>query len=79
MIVPGIVPAELSHALAPASVQRWVTVARDWLEVDESPAVALSAGIHKGAAAAIALASRLHADLLFMDDRKGVMPRKDRA
>jgi predicted nucleic acid-binding protein len=50
-----------------------VAAVPDWLEVDESPAVALSAGIHKGEAAAIALASRLGADLLLMDDRKGVM------
>ena len=33
----------------------------------------LSTGIHKGEAAAIALASLLHADLLLMDDRKGVI------
>jgi predicted nucleic acid-binding protein len=73
VIVPDIVLAELSHALAPASVQRWVAAAPDWLEVEESPAVGLSAGIHQGEAAAIELASRLHADLLLMDDRKGVI------
>jgi predicted nucleic acid-binding protein len=73
VIVPRIVLAELSHELAPASVQRWVATAPDWLEVAESPAVALSAGIHKGEAAAIALAFRLRADVLLMDDRKGVI------
>jgi hypothetical protein len=62
VIVPGIVLRELSHELAPASVQRWVAAAPDWLEVEDSPAVALSAGIHKGEAAAIALAARLHAE-----------------
>jgi predicted nucleic acid-binding protein len=73
MIVPGIVLAELSHELAPAPVQRWVAAAPDWLEVAESPAVMPSAGVHRGEAAAIALASRLHADVLLMDDRKGVI------
>jgi predicted nucleic acid-binding protein len=73
VIVPGIVLEELSHELAPASVQRWVAAAPDWLEVAESPAVTPSAGVHKGGAAAIALASRLHADVLLMDDRKGVI------
>jgi len=37
VIVPGIVLAELSHELAPASVQRWVAVVPDWLEIAESP------------------------------------------
>jgi predicted nucleic acid-binding protein len=53
VIVPGVVLAELSHELAPASVRRWVAAAPDWLEVEESPAVVLSSGIHKGEAAAI--------------------------
>ena len=72
VVLPGIVLAELSHPLAPASVQRWITAVPAWLETAEAPAVTLSAGIHKGEAAAIALASALHADLLLMDDRKGV-------
>lgn len=73
VVLPSIVLAELSHKLAPASVQRWAAAVPDWFEVAESPAVTLSVGIHKGEAAAIALASRLHADLLLMDDRKGVI------
>jgi predicted nucleic acid-binding protein len=73
VVLPSIVLAELSHELAPVYVQRWAAAVPDWLEVAESPAVTPSAGIHKGEAAAIALASRLHADLLLMDDRKGVI------
>ena len=68
--------AELSHELAPASVQRWAATAPAWLEVAESPAVALSAGIHKGEAAAIALAASMHADLLLIDDRRGIRAAK---
>lgn len=78
VIVPDVVMSELSHELAPASVQRWVAAVPGWLEVEESAAFALSAGIHKGEAAAIALASRLHADLLLMDDRKGVIAAETR-
>lgn len=73
VILPSAVLTELSHPLAPASVQRWVGAAPAWLEIAESPAVTLSAGIHKGEAAAIALALAFHADLLLMDDRKGVL------
>jgi len=71
VVLPSIVLFELSHELAPASVKRWAATPA-WLEVAESPAVTLSAGIHKGEAAAIALACRLYADLLLMDDRRGV-------
>lgn len=78
VLLPSIVRDELSHPLAPASVQRWITVVPAWLEIAESPAVALSAGIHKGEAASIALASALHADLLLMDDRKGVIAAEQR-
>jgi predicted nucleic acid-binding protein len=73
VILPGVVLTELSHELAPVPVQRWARAAPAWLEVAESPATTLSAGIHKGEAAAIALASQLRADLLLMDDRKGVI------
>jgi predicted nucleic acid-binding protein len=73
VVLPRAVLAELSHPLAPASVQRWIAAAPVWLEVAESPAVTLSFGIHKGEAAAIALASAFHADLLLIDDRKGVL------
>ena len=45
VVLPIVVLAELSHPLAPASVQRWVAAAPAWLEVAESPAVTLSAGI----------------------------------
>jgi predicted nucleic acid-binding protein len=45
VVLPSIVLAELSHKLAPASVQRWAAAVPDWLEVAESPAVTPSAGI----------------------------------
>jgi predicted nucleic acid-binding protein len=73
VVLPGVVLSELSHELAPASVRRWAGAVPAWIEVAESPAATLSAGIHKGEAAAIALASQLHADLVLMDDRKGVI------
>ncbi len=73
VVLLSVVLAELSHESAPESVRRWAAALPSWLEVAESPVVMLLAGIHKGEAAAIELAARLHADLLLMDDRRGVM------
>ena len=73
VVLPNIVLAELSHPLAPASVQSWAAGTPAWIEIAESPAATQASGIHKGEAAAIALASQLHADLLLMDDRRGVI------
>jgi hypothetical protein len=55
--LPGVVLSELAHQLAPASVRHWAGAVPAWLEVAESPVATLPAGIHKGEAAAIELAS----------------------
>jgi predicted nucleic acid-binding protein len=67
------VEAELSHALAPASVRHWITKAPAWLEIHDIPDLQETAptGLDPGEAAAIALASRLHADLVLIDERLG--------
>jgi predicted nucleic acid-binding protein len=70
------VQTELSNSRAPASVQRWIADLPSWLETAQTPDVTLSAGIHKGAAAAIALAVAMHADLLLIDDRRGTRAAK---
>ena len=72
VVLPTAVLAELLHPRAPEPVQRWTARLPEWLEVLESPEIAPSAGVHRGEAAAIALAVELQADLLLMDDRKGV-------
>jgi predicted nucleic acid-binding protein len=72
VVLPAAVQAELSNSLAPPAVQRWIAEFPAWLEIAQTPAVTLSTGIHKGEAAAIALAAAIHADLLLIDDRRGI-------
>ena len=74
--LPTAVQSELSNSLAPPAVQRWIADFPAWLEIAQTPAVPLLTGIHKGEAAAIALAVALHADLLLMDDRRGLRAAK---
>jgi predicted nucleic acid-binding protein len=72
VVLPVTVQAELASAFAPSLVRRWIAAPPVWLEVAETPDVLLPIGIHKGEAAAIALATMLRADLLLIDDRKGM-------
>jgi predicted nucleic acid-binding protein len=74
--LPTAVQSELSNSLAPPAVQRWIADFPAWLEIAQTPAVPLLTGIHKGKAAAIALAAAMHADLLLMDDRRGLRAAK---
>jgi len=76
VVLPAAVQTELSNPLAPPAVQRWVADFPAWLEIAQTPDVTLSAGIHKGEAAAIALAAAMHADLLLIDDRRGIRAAK---
>jgi predicted nucleic acid-binding protein len=76
VILPSAVRAELMDPDAPNSVRSWIADPPVWLEVNETPARQFEhgsmEGLDAGEAAAIALASSLRADLLLMDDRKGV-------
>jgi predicted nucleic acid-binding protein len=77
VILPAPVLAELSARKAPPPVRHWTANPPAWIEVRETPegfdADPLLKGIHKGEQAAITLAAALNADLLLMDDRKGVI------
>jgi predicted nucleic acid-binding protein len=72
VIVPGAVRNELASADAPPAVREWIASAPDWLEIIETPESTAPAGLHRGEAEAIDLAESLRADLLLMDERKGV-------
>ena len=72
VILPDAVRVELFNPGAPKLVQLWIASLPYWVEIVETQTLKPIAGIHKGEAAAIALAVSLHADLLLMDDRKGV-------
>lgn len=77
VILPSAVQAELASSKAPPFVRDWIAHRPDWVEVREAPLsqaedVSLK-GIDAGEKAAIQLAASLGADLLLMDDRKGVI------
>lgn len=76
VILPSAVLAELTAVNTPLPVSKWVETPPVWLEVFEGfgdlDGDPLLKGIHQGEREAIALASALNADLLLMDDRKGV-------
>jgi predicted nucleic acid-binding protein len=74
--LPSAVQAELAAGSAPSPVRNWIAEPPIWVEVRETSndfdADPLLYGIHEGEKAAISLAATLNADLLLMDDRKGV-------
>lgn len=70
-----MVKNELIAGKTPLVVRNWVASPPMWFEVRSAPRSYLdgSDGLDEGERAAIALASLLEADLLLMDDRKGVI------
>lgn len=72
VVLPSAVETELAAKDAPAEVRAWIAKPPGWIEIINAPFVTSPAGIHRGEAAAIALASALSAELLLIDDRKGV-------
>lgn len=72
--IPTTVHDELRHPSAPALVRHWATTPPPWLEVlpvapTDDPALQI---LDPGERAAVTLGLSLHADLILMDDRKGV-------
>lgn len=82
MILPLAVQAELADPDAPPSVRTWIANPPAWLQIQETPSLqsdqALAEELDEGETAAIALAISLDADLLLMDDRKGVIAARRR-
>lgn len=76
VILPSGVQAELADSDAPLPVRNWIANPPAWIEVREAPGLQFEPGsvrgLDEGETAAIALATSLGADLLLMDDRKGV-------
>jgi predicted nucleic acid-binding protein len=75
VILPSAVRAELIDPDAPPSVRNWIADPPAWLDIHETPSHQFDSvdGLDEGETAAIALAMSLDADLLLMDERKGVM------
>lgn len=72
--IPAAVYAELCHPVAPVGVRVWALTRPDWLSI--APAVPCvdpeTAMLDDGERAAIELAAVVDADLILMDERKGV-------
>lgn len=73
VVLPTVVQTELGDERAPLSVRCWIANPPAWLEIVGTPEVVSVAGLHKGESAALTLAASLAADLLLMDDRRGVL------
>jgi len=76
VVLPTAVRRELASAKAPSPVRSWIADLPAWVEVRNAPPGQVEnsslKGIDAGEKAAIQLAVSLRADLLLMDDRKGV-------
>jgi predicted nucleic acid-binding protein len=79
VVLPRAVEAELAAADAPEEVRAWIATPPVSLEIIDAPVVPKMAGIHRGEAAAIALASSMSADLLLIDDGRASVSPHDRA
>jgi predicted nucleic acid-binding protein len=76
--LPEEVRRELASSEAPAVVRDWLTALPGWVELHASRAASeLFPGLGPGESAAIELGVRLRADLLLMDDRRGVKAATD--
>jgi len=77
VVLPATVQSELASVKAPPIVRHWIANRPHWVEVREAPHIQVEdaslKGIDAGEKAAIQLAASLNADLLLMDDRKGVI------
>jgi predicted nucleic acid-binding protein len=71
VIVPSAVQEELRALGSPPIVHAWIARPPEWLEIMH-PSGRGPERLDDGEAAVIALAESLHADLLLMDERKGV-------
>ena len=78
IVLPNAVLQELSSEDAPASVRSWISNPPRWMHFIDSPPTPEMNRIHKGEAAVIALATAMSADLLLMDDRRGVRLAKEK-
>lgn len=70
IVIPDVVHAEMQAVGAPATLQNWISVPPDWLEISPVPEGDYTrlTRLQSGEQAAIVLARFLQADLLIVDD-----------
>jgi predicted nucleic acid-binding protein len=80
VILPASVRNELKHPKAPETVRQWIADPPAWIEVHEAvnPHDPALADLDAGEEEAIILAVELHADMVLMDDREGVIAARSR-
>ena len=81
VILPSAVRDELANPDTPLSVRNWIADPPAWVDVRHtSSPLTMASMLELGAGerAAITLAVELHADLLVMDDRRGVVAALER-
>jgi predicted nucleic acid-binding protein len=71
IVLPAVVKEELTDIGAPEPVRAWIGSPPAWLEIMDTPGPG-PATLDDGEAAVIALAISLHADLVLIDERRGV-------
>ncbi len=80
VILPSAVKDELADRDTPSLVRNWIADPPLWVDVRQTASLtnASMAELGAGETAAITLAAELHADLLLMDDRRGVIAALER-
>jgi predicted nucleic acid-binding protein len=81
VILPSAVRDELANPDTPLSVRNWIAYPPAWVDVRHTANPLTKASMVElgaGERAAITLAIELHADLLVMDDRRGVIAALER-
>ncbi len=72
IILPFAVKEELTNPDTPLIVRKWIAELPGWIDVQRTSIPDAVTGLGHGETAVITLAVELHAELLLMDDRRGV-------
>jgi predicted nucleic acid-binding protein len=69
VLIPSAVRDELVHPNSPVAVKKWMATLPKWCEIRKAAVTEGRLGLGPGEAEALALAERVKADLVLLDDR----------